>query len=568
MNEFSSTLFGSPSPRPRRLQAFAGSTLIHCVLIAGLSLWHVKAPPVNVISALPPQYSIRFLHLQMPKNDGSKASATGKQSSSPGTGRLAKSEPSERPAQTAPPSRSSESGEASPIQASIVHEHRQFQLPPQTHPQPAPQTIVQMDLPPDIVLKHEIPVPTVVLWTQPKLPPPARRQFVAPPVKTPSAPRNLTVAVALEPPNQETVLSNVNIAPATVLNNLPHLPQPPSIAPPVSRSAPETATEIPQIGLATGTDSSAANLISLPKTPLRSAGILALPPANQIAPQDIANAGSLAGDGGGHGAQDSGSQGLGSARAGAVGNQGTAGNQVQAGDLNGSGSLPAARSTGSGNSNSGGVGAGAGAGAVASMGNGAGATGSAGDRGNGNAAGGASAGGSSTTGGNGSSTGPGERLPGVTRINQAKTGKFGVVVLGSADSTRYPEGSGALSGKIVYTVYLRLGLRKNWILQYSLPNVKENSGAAKGSLNPVEAPWPFLIERPDQWSASDPEYIMLHGIVTPAGRFDQLAMIFPNEFERKDLLLSSLKLWEFRPASQDGIPKAIEVLLIIPREVE
>jgi hypothetical protein len=34
------------------------------------------------------------------------------------------------------------------------------------------------------------------------------------------------------------------------------------------------------------------------------------------------------------------------------------------------------------------------------------------------------------------------------------------------------------------------------------------------------------------------------------------------------LLLKSLKLWAFRPASRDGEPIAVEVLLIIPRETE
>jgi hypothetical protein len=159
-------------------------------------------------------------------------------------------------------------------------------------------------------------------------------------------------------------------------------------------------------------------------------------------------------------------------------------------------------------------------------------------------------------------------VAGLTRITQPQDGKFAVVVQGSADSARYPESVGALSGKVVYTVYLRVGLRKNWILQYCLPKTTVKSLPGTGSATPLDAPWPFLLMRLDRPIASDPEYIMVRGMLTAAGHFDQLAMVFPDELENKDLLLNSLKLWEFRPARRDGEPVAVEVLLIIPREAD
>ena len=54
--------------------------------------------------------------------------------------------------------------------------------------------------------------------------------------------------------------------------------------------------------------------------------------------------------------------------------------------------------------------------------------------------------------------------------------------------------------------------------------------------------------------------------VTNEGKFDQLAMVFPEDLEKKELLMNSLKLWAFRPASRDGVPVPVEILLIIPRE--
>jgi len=44
--------------------------------------------------------------------------------------------------------------------------------------------------------------------------------------------------------------------------------------------------------------------------------------------------------------------------------------------------------------------------------------------------------------------------------------------------------------------------------------------------------------------------------------------VFPDELERRDLLMSSLKLWAFRPATRDGVNTSVEVLLIIPRQTE
>jgi hypothetical protein len=157
-------------------------------------------------------------------------------------------------------------------------------------------------------------------------------------------------------------------------------------------------------------------------------------------------------------------------------------------------------------------------------------------------------------------------MTGVTRLTLPKDGHYSAVVLGPAAAAPYPESVGALSGKMIYTVYLRVGLRKNWILQYCLPKTAEQRITARGSATPIDAPWPFLILRPDQLSASGEEYVMVHGMITSEGQFDHLSMVFPEALEKKDLLISSLNKWEFRPASRDRVPTTVEVLLIIPRQ--
>ena len=119
----------------------------------------------------------------------------------------------------------------------------------------------------------------------------------------------------------------------------------------------------------------------------------------------------------------------------------------------------------------------------------------------------------------------------MTRISLPKDGKFNYVVSGSSQATPYPESVGALSGKMVYTVYLAVGLHKKWILQYCLTKEAQRS-ATRGSAAPLDAPWPFLIFRPDHLVASNDDAVV-HGMINTEGRFDQLSLVFPEQFDQK-----------------------------------
>ena len=529
----------------RRFPAFAGSATLHCTLIIVMAFWSVSSPK-NPPSSPTRKYSVRLLQLQIPRY--SRRASPGK--AQPGAAairgftRLNKSARSSHGAAA----EAGKSALAMLAQSSSALQHRQFKLPPNTHIKMGKQTLVQLDLPPDLALKHEIPLPTALLWTETQTPPPMRRQFVAPPAKKfAKATQSLPLAPSLEAPNQEVNIAELNMSSA-LMSDTPRLVQPPSVASPVSSAGQQKAKEIPQIGLAESKQPTAANLISLPDSPLRSSSVLALPPANEVAPSGGANNGASSGGGGaaGDGKQGAAGQGSGAMGEGAA----TLGTDGKGNGGNGSGG---AFAEGAGRNN--------GAGSAGSRGDArqGGGTASAGN-GVGNSHGGSGVDGSGDTLGYGSA--------GLTRLDLPKEGKFGVVVLGSAGSERYPESVGALTGKVVYTVYLKVGLRKSWILQYCLPKEAERKITAKGSATPIDAPWPFLIMRPDRWTDPDTDYIMVRGILTDAGRFDQLAMVFPEDLEKKDWLLHSLKLWSFRPASRDGEPTTVEVLLIIPRQPE
>jgi hypothetical protein len=160
----------------------------------------------------------------------------------------------------------------------------------------------------------------------------------------------------------------------------------------------------------------------------------------------------------------------------------------------------------------------------------------------------------------------GANQPTVVHITLPKDGKFGVVVVGSSLAEDYPETVHLWSGRLAYTVYLRVGVAKNWILQYSLPRAQEIASA--GSAGRPDAPWPYDITRPSIDADSNTDAIMVHGFVNTAGRFEQLAVVFPTALAEAKFLLHALQQWQFRPSMQSGQATVVEVLLIIPAETE
>lgn len=170
--------------------------------------------------------------------------------------------------------------------------------------------------------------------------------------------------------------------------------------------------------------------------------------------------------------------------------------------------------------------------------------------------------GSQTGAGNGSGHG---NQPPMAHITLPKTGAFGSVVVGVSLSDKYPEASGVWKGRLAYTVYLHVGLTKSWIMQYSLPR----ADAAAGSVLKIEPPWPYNIVRPAAGPGEmNADAMMVHGFVNEDGRFEELNIIFPPDYEQTQQMLGALQQWVFRPATQNGKTSRVEVLLIIPEEVQ
>lgn len=153
----------------------------------------------------------------------------------------------------------------------------------------------------------------------------------------------------------------------------------------------------------------------------------------------------------------------------------------------------------------------------------------------------------------------------IQRITRPKDGHFGFVVVGDSVTDQYPEAAGIWADRLAYTVYLHVGAVQSWILQYCLPRAVQ---AAGNNYRP-DAPWPYLIVTPHLAPGdSDTNALLVHGFIDTAGHFEKLAIVFPTQFAQSKFVLSALQQWQFRPAEQNGQSTAVEVLLIIPEEME
>lgn len=154
-----------------------------------------------------------------------------------------------------------------------------------------------------------------------------------------------------------------------------------------------------------------------------------------------------------------------------------------------------------------------------------------------------------------------------TPIALPKDGHFGSVIVNDAIEQQFPELNDAWGGRVAYTAYLHVGLAKSWIMQYSLPPNAE--AAAGGTVSGLEAPWPYNIVRPNLAPGSiDADALMIRGFVDQSGRFEDLSIVFPQPFASAQFVLTALKQWQFRPATQNGQSVRVEVLLIIPETLE
>jgi hypothetical protein len=155
-----------------------------------------------------------------------------------------------------------------------------------------------------------------------------------------------------------------------------------------------------------------------------------------------------------------------------------------------------------------------------------------------------------------------------TRVVHPVGGVFDVVVQ-SAGTEGFPESSGVLSGRPVYAAYVRAGGSRDWLLQYCIPAEDDFVAQANGPVvrlttaTRLIAPYPRITMRPPVRPRLG-GHVMVHGYITLEGRFSDLRVLGVSEPSETEMVLAVLEQWEFRPASRDGFPRRVEILLVIP----
>lgn len=156
----------------------------------------------------------------------------------------------------------------------------------------------------------------------------------------------------------------------------------------------------------------------------------------------------------------------------------------------------------------------------------------------------------------------------VTTIVHPPDGVFDIVVQ-SSGVEGLPESAGVLSGKPVYSVYVRTGDSRDWILQYCIPAGEDQATQVSGPVvrlgtpSPLSAPYPRVTMRPPVRRRKG-GYLVVHGMVTAEGRFQDLRVLGAVESWEADAVIAVLGGWEFRPASRDRVSIRVETLLAIP----
>lgn len=365
---------------------------------------------------------------------------------------------------------------------------------------PGAQTLVQFKVSSHLTLSQETRVPTVVIWTPEETP--AKTILPPPPQKLAAA----DTMPSLELPNKAVNLADIAVSPTNMVAQAAAIL--PSTTSPLVFHGHVPTQLVPVTTSVTSAQTTPAAVMSLSDLRMQN-GTVTLPPV------------------------------------------------TESGSHNSTGLLAPGRPDdqsvdGSGNSASRASGVGAGQG-----------TGNSGDKLAGSG-GGAKQSGARSGPDQGAASGSGSgNKPSVEHITLPKDGQFGAVVVGSSLVEKFPETAEIMSGRFTYTVYLHVGLPKSWILQYSLP--RSADGASAGNSTRIQAPWPYNIVRPNILPGEiNADALMIHGFVNQQGRFEGLAIAFPQEFPQGQFVLDAIQQWQFRPAMQNGQISTVEVLLIIP----
>lgn len=139
---------------------------------------------------------------------------------------------------------------------------------------PAPETLVQPDVPPDLLIPQETPLPFIVMWTPEDVP--ARNIVPAPPQKTAMA----KVRPSFERPNHEPNLADLRISATAFPTEMPSLP--PSTTSPIVVLRPAQLSQVPETSSSGSAQPTPVMVMSISDLRLQQ-GTVALPLVNETA---------------------------------------------------------------------------------------------------------------------------------------------------------------------------------------------------------------------------------------------------------------------------------------------
>jgi hypothetical protein len=165
----------------------------------------------------------------------------------------------------------------------------------------------------------------------------------------------------------------------------------------------------------------------------------------------------------------------------------------------------------------------------------------------------------------------GARLPDppeLIRVQHPLSGSFDVVVMQSATPDDFADLGIGLTGNPVFTVYLRVGDRKEWLLEYCLPgrqNKQESSYQVDvDDVDAIVAPYPLSTAIPKALlNQQIPTHLVFHGRLTADGKLRDVKGPDTNNVVVVQML-EALKDWHFRPALRNKQAVDVEFLIVIP----
>jgi len=146
---------------------------------------------------------------------------------------------------------------------------------------PAPQTLLQPDLPPNLVLPQQTPIPLALMWSTENSP---AQKIIPPP---PQEVTNASVQPSLDPPNQELKLADLRMSATAFMTEMP-LP-PPSTSSPLTVRRPDAPNQVPETGSQPIAPPTQARVMSLSNLLLQQ-GAVPLPMINETSPASASDA--------------------------------------------------------------------------------------------------------------------------------------------------------------------------------------------------------------------------------------------------------------------------------------